>query len=54
MKVNIGSGPNPKEGYINVDLEPDYNPQVVAPATCIPLDSNSADVVESYHLIACE
>ena len=51
MKVNIGSGPNPKEGYINVDLEPDYNPQVVAPATCIPLDSNSADVVESYHLI---
>ena len=51
MKVNIGSGPNPKEGYINVDLDPDYHPEVVSSATCIPLESNSADVVESYHLI---
>ncbi len=36
MKYNLGSGLNPKEGYINVDIDEKVNPDIIADVTIIP------------------
>ena len=36
MKYNLGSGKNYKEGYINVDIDPKVNPDIIADVSITP------------------
>ena len=51
VKLNIGCGPKPKEGYVGVDVNPKVNPDIVAPASMIPLDDNSVSEIYARHFI---
>ncbi|MGH8019348.1 MAG: methyltransferase domain-containing protein [Opitutaceae bacterium] len=50
-RVNLGSGTVSKPGFISVDADPDVCPDVVAPATKLPFENDSVDVIEACHLI---
>lgn len=53
MKLNLGSGKTPREGWVNVDLTPACNPDVVwnLEQTPWPWPSNSVDEVLLSHVL---
>jgi hypothetical protein len=50
FRLNIGSGDNPIEGSINIDLY-DSRADVMSPATDLPYDENEVDFIQSHHFI---
>lgn len=53
MKLNLGSGYFPKEGFINVDVSPDCKPDVLHNLNEFPypFESNTFEVIESNHAL---
>ena len=51
LKLNIGCGHMPMNGYINVDLREIPNVDVVAPADKLPFDDGTVQEIFSSHLI---
>lgn len=53
IKINFGSGPYPMAGWINVDLDPAYKPEVVANlGRPLPFATGVADFIHSEDFIA--
>jgi SAM-dependent methyltransferase len=52
-KLNLGSGDFKKEGYLNVDWNPDYKPDFVHDLNNLPwpFPNSSFDVVEADHVL---
>lgn len=50
-KLHIGCGDRYKKGYINVDLFDSTIADLMVPADALPLDSETVELIESYHLI---
>jgi predicted SAM-dependent methyltransferase len=50
MRLNIGCGNKPKEGFINIDIA-GRKADVIADCTELPFKDRTIDVIESYHLI---
>lgn len=50
MKLNIGCGSKPKDGYINVDIQGSLA-DVIADCKLLPFKNETFDIIESYHLI---
>ena len=53
MKLNIGSGGKPLEGYVNVDVQPAAHPDVVCDIgkKYWPFSDNSVDEVVAEHIL---
>lgn len=53
QKLNIGSGAFKKEGYVNVDLDPLFEPEVVHDLNVrpYPFPDNYFDVIEADHVL---
>lgn len=53
MKLNLGSGQNPREGYLNVDKFPQGNPDIVMDLEATPwtFDDNSVDEILLNHVL---
>lgn len=52
MKINLGSGKRKREGWLNVDIRPHHEPDVVLDLRePWPWPDDSVDAIESYHLI---
>ena len=52
-KLNLGSGSFPKEGYINVDIDPRCNPDIVHDLEKFPypFEDNTFDLIEADHVL---
>ena len=51
-KINIGCGPYKESGYINIDINPLHNPEIVRDVRRgLPFDSNSVSEVRAYHFL---
>lgn len=51
-KLNIGCGPYPQAGYINIDINPRQKPDVVRDVRKgLPFDSDSADEILASHFL---
>jgi len=50
-RVHLGCGDQKRPGWINVDVDARWKPDVVAPATRLPFKTGEVTVVESYHLL---
>jgi predicted SAM-dependent methyltransferase len=51
VKLDIGAGEYPHEGYATVDVNPDMNPDICAPMWAIPLpDSSVQEIISSHSL----
>ena len=49
-KINIGCGPYPQEGYINIDINPLWNPDIVRDVQKgLPFDDSSVGEVLASH-----
>lgn len=51
MKLDVGCGIYKKDGYTGVDVDPNVNPDIVAPMWSIPLPDNSVDELRSSHAL---
>jgi len=51
MKLNVGSNEHSIEGYLNVDIVPRRNVDIVADACNIPLDDGTVDEIYAGHLL---
>jgi len=51
IKLNIGSGKNKNQGFINVDLDRNNEPDCIADAVKLPFRDNSSDIIEAIHLV---
>lgn len=51
MKLNLGCGEYPADGWTNVDSYPGVNPDVVADLVSLPFDDGSADAVYCGHCL---
>ena len=53
MRLNLGSGGKPLEGYVNVDLQPMENPDVLCDIgkDRWPFDDNSVEEVVAEHIL---
>ena len=54
VKLNLGCGKYPKEGYLNLDLDPRSKADKVVDLSKIPYDlpSNHFELVEADHVLA--
>lgn len=51
-KINIGCGPYKQNGYINIDINPVHDPEIVRDVTRgLPFDSDSVSEVRAYHFL---
>ena len=51
-KLNLGCGPKPLEGYINIDLVKEFNPDIVRNIERgLPFDDNSVDEIFTSHFL---
>jgi len=50
-KINLGCGYRKKEGYLNIDINPACNPDLVADALDLPLENKSTNEVFSKHFL---
>lgn len=51
MKLNLGCGPHPAPGWVNVDRQAQWHPDVVADMTSLPYDDGSAEQVYCGHVL---
>lgn len=51
MRLNLGCGPHKVYGWINVDCNPDWEPDVVADMTCLPYASRSVEDIYCGHVL---
>jgi len=51
VKLNVGCGPMQYEGWVNVDFDVKYNPDVVADARALPFEDDTVDELYSSHLL---
>jgi len=52
MRLNIGSGNNPKKGYINIDSNPTCKPDVIRNVMRgLPYNDNVADEICAEHIV---
>lgn len=50
MRINLGSGQRKFDGWTNVDINPHWNPDVVADGASMPMFAdNSAELIVSHH-----
>ncbi len=51
IKLNVGCGFDKREGYVNVDSDRRFSPDIIANGAKLDMfEDNSVDVVECYHL----
>src|SRR6266568_4768533 len=52
-KLNLGCGVLKKEGYVNVDWDKNYNPDVVHNLNALPypFKENSFELIEAFHVL---
>lgn len=52
MKLNLGSGIYPAEGFINIDVDPSVNPDMVRDVRRgLPFSANTIDEVRACHFL---
>lgn len=51
VKLNLGSGLRPQEGYINIDNRPEVNPDVIADILNLPYVDSSVDYIRAYDIL---
>ena len=51
IRLNIGSGPKKREGWVNVDISKKYKPEVVASVLKLPFKSSSVDEIFTQHML---
>jgi predicted SAM-dependent methyltransferase len=51
IKLHLGCGKNHFEGYINIDLRETSATDLECDITCLPFDDNTAELIETYHVI---
>lgn len=53
MKINLGSGGQRKEGYVNIDIRSSMNPDVLCDLNRFPypFPDNSVEVIEMTHIL---
>ena len=52
VKLNIGSGRKPIEGYINIDRNPNVNPDIVRDVERgLPFGDNTVDIIYTEHFM---
>lgn len=51
MKLNLGCWTHKLEGFINIDIDPNVNPDLVCDASKLPFVDNSIDEIYAGHLL---
>lgn len=52
LKLNLGSGLRKIDGYVNIDIRPEVNPDLVCDVTGgLPFDDNSAEEVRAFDFL---
>jgi len=51
IKINIGAGNNHLKTFINIDINPDKKPDIVADCRDLPFKDNSVDEIYCGHLL---
>lgn len=51
MKLDVGCGPTKRFGFVGVDIDPRFKPDMLADVTCLKLDSGSIEFVYSRRCI---
>ncbi len=52
MKLHLGCGKEKREGWVNVDIEPSYSPDVIADVKKLDMfEDNSVEMIETLHLL---
>lgn len=51
MRLNLGQNEWPISGFINIDIDPDTNPDVIADAAFLPYEDGSVDEIYAGHLL---
>lgn len=55
LLLNVGSGQRPfGVGWTNVDINPKWNPDVVAPGNALPFEDGTVDMVVLHHVLEHE
>ena len=51
-KINLGCGPYSKGGWIDIDINPNYKPDIVRDITKgLPFDDDSIDAIHAHHFL---
>ena len=51
MKINLGCGIKKKVGFINIDINPKYDPDLLCDGLCLPYDDSSVDCVRAFDFL---
>ena len=52
MKINLGSGIYPENGYINIDIDQSVNPDIVRDLSRgLPFSNDTIQEVRAYHIL---
>ncbi len=52
MKLNLGCGPKKEEGFINIDMNPRWNPDMLLDLRKeLPFENDSCEVVMAFHFL---